>query len=99
VVQSLLLPGAGGQPDRGVIDGALREMPAQLAALDKAYGGSDWLAGGALSMADLFVAPILAGIERMPEGPSLLAAAPNVRRAQAALRRRDSFLHTEGANP
>ena len=68
-----------------------------LAALDKAYGTSDWLAGGALSMADLFVAPILAYVERMPEGPSLLAAVPNVRRAQATLRRRESFIHTEGA--
>jgi len=97
VLQYLFARGADGQPDRGVIDGALREMPAQLAALDKAYGAGDWLAGGALSMADLFVAPILAGVERMPEGPSLFAAVPNVQRAQATLRRRDSFIHTEGA--
>lgn len=97
VLQYLFPRGTDGQPDRGVIDGALREMPAQLAALDKAYGACDWLAGGALSMADLFVAPILAGVERMPEGPSLLAAVPNVRRAQATLRRRDSFIRTEGA--
>jgi glutathione S-transferase len=97
VLQYLFPRGADGQPDRGVIDGALREMPAQLAALDKAYGAGDWLAGGALSMADLFVAPILAGVERMPEGPTLLSAVPNVRRAQAALRRRESFIHTEGA--
>ena len=102
VLQHLFPQGADGRPDRGVIDAALQEMPAQLAALDKAYGGSDWLAGGALSMADLFVAPILAALERMPEGPALLAAAPNVQRAQAALRRRDSFIRTDpsqGATP
>lgn len=95
VLQYLFPRGADGQPDRDVIDGALREMPAQLAALDKAYGQSDWLAGGALSMADLFVAPILSYVERMPEGAALFAAAPNLRRAQAALRRRESFIRTD----
>ena len=97
VLQYLFPRGAASQPDRGVIDTALKEMPAQLAALDKAYGAGDWLAGGALSMADLFVAPILAYVERMPEGPSLLAAVPNVRRAQATLRARASFTRTDPA--
>jgi glutathione S-transferase len=99
VLQHIFPRGPGGQPDRGVIDGALKEMPAQLAALDQAYGGSDWLAGGALSMADLFVAPILAYVEQMPEGPALLAAVPNVQRAQATLRRRDSFIRTDPSTP
>lgn len=99
VLQYLFPRGDGGQPDRGVIDAALKEMPAQLAALDKAYGSSDWLAGGALSMADLFIAPILAYVERMPEGAALLAAAPNVQRAQATLRRRESFTRTDPAHP
>jgi glutathione S-transferase len=99
VLQYLFPRGAAGQPDRGVIDGALKDMPAQLAALDKAYGAGDWLAGGALSMADLFVAPILAYAERMPEGPALLAAAPNLRRAQATLRRRESFIRTDPTPP
>ena len=99
VLQYLFPRGAGNQPDRAVIDGALKDMPAQLAALDRAYAAGDWLAGGALSMADLFVAPILAYVERMPEGPALLAAAPNVRRAQAALRRRASFIQTDPTPP
>jgi glutathione S-transferase len=99
VLQHIFPRGPGGQPDRGVIDAALKEMPAQLAALDRAYGGGDWLAGGALSMADLFVAPILAYVERMPEGPALLAAVPNVQRAQATLRRRESFIRTDPAQP
>lgn len=99
VLQYIFPRGEGGQPDRAVIDGALKEMPAQLAALDRAYGAGDWLAGGALSMADLFVAPILAYVERMPEGPALLSAVPNVRRAQATLRQRDSFTRTDPSPP
>lgn len=99
VRQYLFPTGADGQPDRAVIDGALRQMPAQLAALDRAYGAGDWLAGPALSMADLVLAPILAYVERMPEGPSLLAAAPNVRRAQAVMRERASFSSTDPSIP
>ena len=48
--------GEGGKPDAGVIGAALKEMPAQLAALDDACARSD-LAGPSVSMADLFVAP------------------------------------------
>ncbi len=95
VLQYVFPRGPEGQPDRAVIDDALAEMPRQLAALDRGYGHSDWLAGGALSMADLFVAPILAYVEAMPEGAELLGAVPNVRRAQAAIRRRPSFTATE----
>jgi glutathione S-transferase len=99
VLQYIFPSGEGGNPDRAVIDGALKELPIQLAALDKAYGTSDWLAGGALSMADLFVAPILAYVEQMPEGAALLAAAPNVRRAQAVMRARASFTSTDPSLP
>jgi glutathione S-transferase len=99
VLQYIFPRGEGGKPDRTVVDGALKEMPTQLAALDKAYGAGDWLAGGALSMADLFVAPILAYVEQMPEGAALLAAAPNVKRAQTTIRSRASFTSTDPSAP
>jgi glutathione S-transferase len=95
VLQFIFPRGEGGQPDRKVIDGALQEMPAQLAALDKAYGRHDYLAGDTLSLADLFVAPILAYVEQMPDGAALLGAALNVQRAQALLRKRASFTTTD----
>jgi glutathione S-transferase len=95
VLQYVFPRGAAGAPDRTVIDAALAEIPRQLAALERSYGDSDWLAGSTVSMADLFIAPILAYVEAMPEGPALLAAAPNVRRAQAAIRLRPSFTSTE----
>jgi glutathione S-transferase len=80
-----------GKPDRALIDGALTDIRAHLALLDKAYGANDWLAGGTLSMADLFLAPILDYVERMPEGRELMAAVPNVVRAQGVIRARPSF--------
>jgi glutathione S-transferase len=97
VLQYIFPRGAGGKPDRTVIDAALAEIASHLAILDRAYGGRDYLAGNAMSMADLFLAPILAYVEAMPEGDGLLAAAPNVRRAQAMIRERASFKATEPA--
>ena len=99
-VLAYLFPrGDSGQPDRGVIDAALQDMPAQLAAIDQAYGAGDWLAGGALSAADLLLAPILAYVEAMPEGKALFEAVPNLRRAQAAMRQRPSFTTTDPSLP
>jgi glutathione S-transferase len=95
VLQYFFPRGEGGQPDRGVISGALKEMPAQLRALERAYGARDYLAGDEPSFADLFVAPILAYVEHMPDAQALFADVPNVRRAQAVLRRRASFASTE----
>lgn len=94
VLQFIFPRGEGGQPDRGVIDAAVKEMPAQLAALDRACEQSDFLAGASVSLADLFVAPILAYVERMPEGKALLAATPHLTRSQSRVRERASFTTT-----
>jgi glutathione S-transferase len=94
VLQIIFPRGEGGKPDRGVIDAALLEMPSQLAALDKTYGSGDFLAGAKISGADLFVAPILAYLQYMPEGGKLMANYPNVLRAQNLLRQRASFTST-----
>ena len=95
VLQHVFPRGADGKPDRSVIDGALKEIPGQLAIFDRAYGGRDYLVGSACCIADLFLAPILAYLGTMPEGEALLAAAPNVKRAHAAMRERSSFKDTD----
>lgn len=94
VLQYVFPKGEGGQPDRAVIDKALPEMAHQLGLLEQAYAGGDFLAGGALSMADLFVAPILAYVAQLPEGQRLLTDMPNIRRAQAVMAARPSFVAT-----
>jgi glutathione S-transferase len=91
----LLARGPDGKIDRAMVDGALAEIPTLLAPLDAAYGGRDFLVGNAVSMADLFLAPMLAYLERMPEGPALLEPVPNVRRGLAAMKARASFRETE----
>lgn len=94
VLQYIFPKGAGGQPERAVIDAAVKEMGEQLRILDRAYGGNDFLAGRALSMADLYLAPILHYVEQFPEGGLLLPKYPNVMRAQGVIRARASFRDT-----
>ncbi|WP_179401523.1 SRPBCC domain-containing protein [Burkholderia guangdongensis] len=95
VLQYVFPKGENGQPDRAVIDAALPDIDAQLQAFDGAYGERDYLVGTERSMADLFLAPILAYVEMFPEGAALLGKYPNVRRAQAAIRARSSFAETQ----
>lgn len=94
VLQYIFPKGAGSQPDRAVIDAAVKEMAEQLAILERAYGGNDFLAGRSLSMADLFLAPMLHYVEQFPEGKALLPTYPNVARAQGVIRERASFRDT-----
>jgi glutathione S-transferase len=95
VLQIIFPKGEGGQPERSTIDQALVDMKPQLAALDKAYGGNNYLAGDALSAADLFVAPILAYVRAMPEGGALMAQYPTLVRAHDAICARPSFIATQ----
>jgi glutathione S-transferase len=97
ILQYVFPKGDDGRPDRTIIDAAAKEMPAQLAALERAYARGDFLAGERVSFADLFVAPILAAFEQTPEGARLLADMPNIQRAQATLRQRPSFTSTDPA--
>jgi glutathione S-transferase len=94
VLQYVFPKGADGKPDRGVIDASVNEMPAILATLDRAYGGREWLAGRTMSMADLFLAPIMFYVEMFPEGKALVPKYPNLVRGQAAIRARASFKET-----
>jgi glutathione S-transferase len=94
VLQYIYPKGADGKPDRKVIDAALAEIAGHLAILDLAYGQGDWLAGGAPSIADLLLAPIIFYVKAMPEGAKLLSAAPNVARAHQAIAKRASFQAT-----
>jgi glutathione S-transferase len=94
VLQYVQARGAGVPPDREVIEGAVKDMRRQLGVLERAYGEHDFLAGRALSMADLFLAPMLHYVEQFPEGKALLAKHPNVMRAQGVIRARASFRDT-----
>ena len=94
ILQYVFPRGADGGPDRSVIDPALADIRRDLGLLDSAYGGRDFLVGDSLSFADLFVAPLLYYVARMPEGPELMKDRAHVGRAMQAMDARPSFAET-----
>lgn len=94
VLQYVIPRGADGNPDRAVIDAALPEIGRQLDILELAYGGHDFLAGEAPSLADLLLAPIVFYLRAMPEGKALVEARAGVLRAHEAMAARPSFSAT-----
>ena len=94
VLQYVFPKGEGGAPDRKTIDAALPEIEHLLGTLDKTYGKRNFLVGDAVTMADLFLAPIVPYLGMFPESKALLAKAPNVSRAHAAIAERESFKAT-----
>ena len=99
VLQYAFPRGPEGQPDRPVIEVALPEIRDQLAVLDRAVGDAGFLAGSSVTLADLFLAPILFYLRRLPEGADLMAAAPDLERAYGAIAARPSFAATEPELP
>lgn len=88
-----IFPAMRGQPpNRPVIDATLPKMERDLAILDRAYGESEWLAGDALSLADLFIAPIVHSASLCPEGAAALERCRNLARAFDSVARRDSYI-------
>lgn len=87
--------GAHGELDRAAIDAVVPDIDRQLAVFEQAYRGLDFLVGGSPSMADYLLAPILFYLEKYPEGAALLGNYPQVRRAQAVMRERESFIATQ----
>jgi glutathione S-transferase len=61
-----------GSPDRVRIDGALVKMAAQLDLLDRAVADTGYLAGGAFTLADINVLPILWYLRKFPESGAMI---------------------------
>ena len=94
VLQYVFPKGADGQPDRAAIDAALPDLERDLDLLNNALGSGIYVAGGALSLADLFVAPILFYLSQFPESGEMVQARANIVRAGGAMHDRPSFQAT-----
>ena len=95
VIQRVSAPTRGQVPDEEKI---AEQMPATRKAcrvFDGALAGRDWLAGGRLTLADMFLAPIIFYLHMIPEGDELLADLGNLNRWYAAIAGRASFTATE----
>lgn len=94
-VLSYVLPqGSDGQPDRRVIDAALPALRRQVGILDQAVAATGHLVGDRFTFADINVMPILAGIQRYPEGQEAMEGAKALTAYFQRHARRPSFLAT-----
>jgi glutathione S-transferase len=82
---------ANREPDREAIAAAVPAMERDLARLDAAYAGKPHIVGDALSLADLFVAPLVATVAMFPEGKRALGGSKHLGRAFGAIAERESF--------
>jgi len=94
VLQYVFPKGEGGAPDRKTIDAALPEIEMLLGAVDKAYSTRNYLAGNALTMADLLLSPIVFYLQMFPESKMILEKFPNLQRAHGTIAERKSFKDT-----
>jgi len=81
----------GEAPDLEAVRAGVPNLERDIARLDAAYAGGAWIAGPTLSLADLFVAPLIQTIGLFPEGKAALGKARHLSRAFDQLARRDSF--------
>ncbi len=95
VIQRLVVPLMGGTPDEAVIAEALPQAKTSIEALEALIGGDAYLAGAALSLADLHVAPVFDYFSQTPEGEKLLPGTPNLQRWWAEISQRDSVQKTK----
>jgi len=95
LLQYLFPKGEDGKPDRKVIDAAVPDIAKHFEVFEQAYGERDYLVGNTLSMADLFLAPMIAYMGMFPESAALLASHPNIRRAHGVMAARPSFIATQ----
>ena len=82
-------------PDQAAIDQAKPDVKANLMVFDRALGESRYLAGETVSMADLFLLPIVFYLANfVPEKEELMADRPNLRRWLGDMSKRPSFAKT-----
>ena len=73
VIQRVLVPMRGGKPDEAMIKAAWPKVEYQLGVIEQTLAKSQYLAGNALTLADLVLLPIMFYVKMQPEGGPLVA--------------------------
>lgn len=89
-----LWPRLGREVDEADIEAAVPEAAKALAVLDGLLGQAPFLAGGALSLADLHVYPVVSGLGMVPQQDRLFADAERLRAWSGRMSERPSAVAT-----
>ena len=99
VIQRLVVPSRGGTPDEEVVAAALPKIDTQLKVADQNLAENDYLAGAELTLADLFMVPVIFYFGVTPEGKERLPNYPNLERWLKLMCDRPSFAATQPPPP
>lgn len=94
VIPRVVVPMLGGETDEAAVKEALPAAEKSVNALEKLVGSNRFVAGGALSLADLHLVPVYDYLSRTPEGENLLANAPGLRQWWDGIKERESVVKT-----
>ena len=95
VWQRVVTPLLGGKPDDQVVAEAMPMVEKSVAALEAAEdAGGPFLCGAELSLADLYLIPVIDYFGQTPEGKKALAGAPRLTRWWQAVSTRPSVTKT-----
>jgi glutathione S-transferase len=96
VLPTIFPSGPDGKPDMELVGKGRAETAQKLAIVDDlvAESAGSYLVGDSCTLADLFVAPILCWVEKIPGGAELLQAAPRLKACYDAASARPSFAAT-----
>jgi glutathione S-transferase len=95
VMQRLVAPMLGQQPDEKAIADAMPACRTALVELERLLGEGPWFGGDKVSLADLHLAPLFAYVEGTPEGKGLLEPHAALRAWWERMRGRDSMAKTQ----
>lgn len=101
VLERVLAPRFGREPDEDKIAAALPDAKHQIEVLERELGGRDYLAGDEVSLADFFMMPPLYYFSMTPDGGPLMAEseAPNIGKWWGRMASRPSYKTTLPAMP
>ena len=85
---------ADGKPDRTLIEALLPDVRAQLALLDDAVAATNHLVGDDVTLADIYLLPVLFYLKLLPESGPLLAPSTALGRYLETHAARPSFVRT-----
>lgn len=88
-----------GKPDMEAIEAAVPGLQRQLKLIDEGYGARSYLVGDKLTLADLFLAPIVSYAGSFPAGQAAIAGCPGILRGIEAIQSRESFKSTTPPPP
>lgn len=92
-VQRVYIPENGGQGDEGTIKRAVIAIASHLDVLETALT-QPYLVGDSITLADIFMAPVLLSMKLAPEGEQLINSRPQLKTWLDRLAKRPSFVET-----